>query len=89
MFSLVSRHFIVRFYLATFDPDETTSLLILKLFCVLSQEPSVSVKLLRDSDGKSSPLLDCVCSTGILVAHWSSSSFVVVLKLMANCSHYE
>ena len=89
MFLLVSGHFIAMFVLATFDPDEINSLLILKLFCTVSQEPSVSVKLLRGSEGKKLPLLDCVCPTGILVAHWSSSSFVVVLKLMANCSHYE
>ena len=32
MFSLVSAPFFVMFMLATFDPDETNSLLILKLF---------------------------------------------------------
>ena len=42
MFSLVSGPFIVLFLLATFDPDETNSLLIPKLFAVLSRKSQVS-----------------------------------------------
>ena len=52
MFSLVSAPSIVMFILATFDPDETNSLLILKLFCAVSQEPNVFVKLLCGSEGQ-------------------------------------
>ena len=52
MFSQVSGPFIVMFILATFDPDETNSLLILKLFCAVSQEPSVVVKFLCGSEGQ-------------------------------------
>ena len=52
MFSLVSGPLIVMFILATFDPDKTNSLLILKLFCAVSQEPNVFVKLLCGSEGQ-------------------------------------
>ena len=57
MFSLVSGPLIVMFILATFDPAETNSLLILSFFCDVSQEPSVFVKLLCGSEGKKWPLL--------------------------------
>ena len=90
MFSLVSGPFIVMFILATFDPDETNSLLIPKLFALLSRKSQVSLSncpVVFESEKW--PLFDCVCSTGIVVAQWSSSPFLVVLKLMANCSHYE
>ena len=43
MFSLVSGPFIVMFVLATFDPDETNSLLIPKLFALLSRKSQVSL----------------------------------------------
>ena len=44
-------------YTCYFDHDETNSLLILKLFCAVSQEPSVFVKLLCGSEGKKGPFL--------------------------------
>ena len=43
MLSLVSGPFIVMFILATFDPDETNSLLIPKLFALLSRKSQVSL----------------------------------------------
>ena len=43
MFSLVSGPFIVLFVLATFDPHETNSLLIPKLFALLSRKSQVSL----------------------------------------------
>ena len=42
MFSIVSGTFNVMFVLATFDPDETNSLLIPKLFALLSRKSQVS-----------------------------------------------
>ena len=89
MFSLVSGPFIVMFILATFDPDETNSLLIPKLFALLSRKSQVSLSncpVVRKAKNDSCLT---VCFTGMVVVHWSSSPFLVVLKLMANCSHYE
>ena len=86
MFSLVSGSFIVMFVLATFDPDETNSLLILKLFALFLKSQVSLSNCYVVPKGKKLPLFECVSSTGLVVAHWSSSSFVVVLKLMANCS---
>ena len=88
MLSLVSGPFIVMFVLATFDPDETNSLLILNLFALFRKS---QVSLSNCSGVLKAKNDSCltVCATAMVVAHWSSSSFVVVLKLMANCSHYE
>ena len=43
MFSLVSGPFIVMFVLATFDPDETNSLLIPKIFVLWFRKSQVSL----------------------------------------------